>query len=379
MKKVLQSTLREHRVSWLELFYDLVYVVVIARLAHLVTHGHNGHLGLAEFLIFAALFVPVWWAWTGHTLYATRFYDDSVLDRILTLGQMFLVTLMTLYISDAFHGQGRMFALIYAAIRGLLVVMYLRVMFANPGVRPVASCLAGGFSIGALLWLASAAMPGAWMYALWVAGLLVDFVTPFRCRPLLKAAGVHKHHLPERFGLLVIILLGESVAGLISALTPQELTPVMFTIALLGFISLSAVWWHYFAVIEHVVIDRELGAAHLMIYGHLPIFVGLALFASAIRQNIIGHLPASDITLLFGVSMTLYLVPVWLIAHQAQARDKRWPLRRNTLVLLVALAALAAMRNWLSDIGVSAVIAGLMVMYVYVNTPRRPSPVGSES
>lgn len=370
MKKILQSTLDSHRVSWLELFYDLIYVIVIAKLAHLVTYGHDGHLGSTEFMMFIALFIPVWWAWTGHALYATRFYDDSVVDRLLTLGQMFLVTLMSLYIKDAFNGQGQMFALTYAAIRGLLVVMYLRVLFANREMRPVTSCLASGFGIGALLWLISAFLPTTWMYGFWAAGLLIDFATPFRCRPLLKTASVHKHHLPERFGLLAIILLGESVAGLTSALTPRDMTVTTLIIAFLGFVSLSAIWWHYFEVIERVVMNRELGAAHLIIYGHLPIFIGLALFASALRQNIVGNLSVSDITLLFSASITLYLLPVLLIAQQAQPRDERGPLRRNTLLLIILLVVVAVSRDLLNNMGVSTLIAGLMVGYVYINTPR---------
>ncbi len=370
MKKILQSTLEKHRVSWLELFYDLVYVVVIAKLAHVVTYGHNGHLGLSEFLMFIALFIPVWWAWTGHALYATRFYDDSVLDRLLTLGQMFLVTLMSLYIKDAFQGEGQKFALSYAAIRGLLVVMYLRVYFSNQEMRPLTSCLATGFAVGASLWLASAFLPTTWMYAFWVAGLLIDFATPFRCRPLLKTAGVHKHHLPERYGLLTIILLGESVASLTGALGPQDLTMSALSIAFLGFVSLGAIWWHYFEVIERVVIDRELGAAHLIIYGHLPILIGLALFASALRQNIVGSLPVTDITLLFSVSISLYLLPVLLIAQQVQPKDERWPLRRNTLLVIVLLVVITALRDLLNNTGVGLLIAGLMVMYVYLNTPK---------
>jgi len=370
MRKLLQSTQSGHRVSWLELFYDLVYVIVIAKLAHLVTHGHDGHLGIQEFIVFIALFIPVWWAWTGHTLYSTRFYDDSVTDRLLTLGQMFLVTLMTLFISDAFYGKGHMFALVYASIRGLLVIMYIRVMLTNKEMRPVTSCLASGFSIGAILWFISAFLPPYWMYVFWVAGLLIDFITPFRCRPLLKEVAVHKHHLPERFGLLVIILLGESVASLASALTSQEIAMTNYIIALLGFISLSAIWWHYFEVIERIVINRELGAAQLIIYGHLPIFIGLALFASAIRQNITGNLDVTDVTLVFSISLVLYLVPILLIAHQAQEKNERLPLRVNTIVLIVLLVTISILRDYFSAIGISSLIATLMVIYVYINTPK---------
>lgn len=370
MKKILQSAMDKHSVSWLELFYDLIYVVVIAKLAHLVTYGHDGHIGLNEFIVFIALFVPVWWAWTGHALYATRFYDDSVIDRVLTLGQMFLVTMMSLYINDAFNGEGQMFAIIYGSIRALLVVMYLRVYYSNKEMRPVTSCLASGFSIGALLWLVSAFLPTTLMYTFWAVGLLIDFATPFRCRSLLKKVSVHKHHLPERFGLLVIILLGESVVSLTSALTPQDMSLDILFIAFLGFISLSAIWWHYFEVIERVVINKELGAAHLLIYGHLPIFIGLALFASAIRQNIVGNLAPSDVALLFSVGITLYLLPVLLIAQQGQTKKGHRALRRNTILLILMLILVVFIRNFLNNMEISLYIACVMVMYVYINTPK---------
>jgi len=371
MKKLLQSTQGEHRVSWLELFYDLVFVVVIARLAHLVTHGHNGHLGLSEFLIFIVLFIPVWWAWTGHTLYSTRFYDDSAMDRLLTLAQMFLITLLAVHITDAFQGHGQVFALIYASIRALLVIMYLRVSLLNKEMRSVSTCLATGFSLGVTLWVISAFLPTTWMYAFWIAGLLVDVTTPFLCRPALKKAGVHKHHLPERFGLLVIILLGESIASLTSALTAQELTTQVLLIALLGFVSLSAIWWHYFEVMERVIINHELGAAQLIIYGHLPIFIGLALFASAIRQNIVGHLTVSEITLLFTASLALYLIPILLIAQQSQNKYDRKILLRNTLLMILLLIVTALLRDLLVDISVSLIIATLLVLYVFLNTPKK--------
>jgi low temperature requirement protein LtrA len=370
MKKILQSTIKNHKVSWLELFYDLIYVVVIAKLAHLVTFGHHGHLGLKEFAIFIALFIPVWWAWTGHALYATRFYDDSVTDRLLTLAQMFLVVLLSVFITDAFNGEGHIFAFCYAAIRGLLVVMYFRVYYSNKDMRPVCSCLATGFSIGTILWFISAFLPGNWMYAFWVIGLSIDFITPFRCKSLLKLVSVHKHHLPERFGLLVIILLGESIASIPSALSADNLPLSEILLALFGFISLATIWWHYFEVLERVVMGSKLGAAHLIIYGHLPIFIGLALFASAIRQNIVGNLEIADLALLYSVSLSLYLIPVLLIAQQSQQADERWPLRRNTIILIVCLIVIAAANHYLSRLGLSFLITTVMVVYVYANTPK---------
>ncbi len=126
-------------------------------------------------------------------------------------------------------------------------------------------------------------------------------------------------------------------------------------------------------MIERLVIDRELGTAHLIIYRHLPIFIGLVLFASAIRQNIVENLSVPDIALLFSISILLYLIPILLIALEVQALDKRAAIQRNTIIILVWLVLISLFRHYLSSVGVSAIIAGLMVFYVFINTPGKAS------
>lgn len=73
--------------TWLELFYDLVFVVAVSQLAHNLSKD----VSLTGFLSFAALFVPVWWAWIGTTFYANRFDSDDVLRRLLMGLQMLAI------------------------------------------------------------------------------------------------------------------------------------------------------------------------------------------------------------------------------------------------------------------------------------------------
>ena len=108
--------------TWLELFYDLVFVVVIFQLAHNLEEDFS----LNGFLVFLALFVPVWWSWTGAVFYATRFDTDDLGHRILVLLQMVGAAFLAVYVSDGLGDGSVGFALSYAAIRIILVLEYVR-------------------------------------------------------------------------------------------------------------------------------------------------------------------------------------------------------------------------------------------------------------
>ena len=146
----------EHRhATWLELFYDLVFVVAVSQLAHNLSKD----ISWMGFLSFAALFVPVWWAWIGATFYANRFDTDNVIRRLLMGLQMLAVASMAVNIH---HGLGETsvgFALSYAAARAVLVFEYLVAGWFVPEARQLTNQYAKGFSIGALLWIISVLTP----------------------------------------------------------------------------------------------------------------------------------------------------------------------------------------------------------------------------
>jgi low temperature requirement protein LtrA len=109
--------------TWLELFFDLVFVVAIAQLAFALSHD----LTLHGFLVFCGLFVPVWWAWVCFTVYADRFDSDDVVHRVVMLCGMFAVGAMASVIPDAAVGDTAAFAVSYAVIQLLVVALTARV------------------------------------------------------------------------------------------------------------------------------------------------------------------------------------------------------------------------------------------------------------
>lgn len=108
--------------SWLELFFDLVFVVAIAQLGAALDHDLSDG-GVARF---ALLFAPVWWSWAGYTMYADRFDTDDVAFRLLLLAGMLGVAAMAVAIPAAFAGRSVAFALAYVAVRAALILRYAR-------------------------------------------------------------------------------------------------------------------------------------------------------------------------------------------------------------------------------------------------------------
>jgi low temperature requirement protein LtrA len=110
------------RASYLELFFDLVFVVAIAQLAHELVVDHS----LAGFGTFAGLFLPVFIAWQGFSFYADRFDTDDVLFRGVMLWAMLAIAALAIQIPDVAHGESAGFVVAYVILRSLMVALYLR-------------------------------------------------------------------------------------------------------------------------------------------------------------------------------------------------------------------------------------------------------------
>src|SRR6266542_3594448 len=160
----------ERHATWLELFLDLVFVVAIAQLGTAFAHEPTG----PGFLRFLGLFVPIVWAWAGFTFYATRFDTDDLVYRALTLLGMFGVAALATTVPSAFEGSGNGFALAYAGIRLVIVVLYVRAWRHVVQARQLATWFLQMFTTAIVFWLVSVAVPSPWKYVLWGVALAFE-------------------------------------------------------------------------------------------------------------------------------------------------------------------------------------------------------------
>ncbi|MFI6323545.1 low temperature requirement protein A [Nonomuraea sp. NPDC050556] len=268
----------QRRATWLELFYDLVFVVAVAELAGVLADGNVGG--------YVGLFIPIWWAWGGYVFYANRFDTDDVSHRLLVTAQILAVSLMAASIGDI-QGRSALFAVAYTLVRLLLIVAYIRVARSIPEARALAVSYATGFSIAVVFWLGSLALPLPQRYLLWGVAIVIDLATPFVSRRFQHALPPQSEHLPERFGLLVVIVLGEVVASIIMGLKDHPITPVTLLIALAGIVGAVAAWWAYFDHIDETVVLRTQMAGQVWTYSHLPLAMALVAFGVGVEQLIV--------------------------------------------------------------------------------------------
>lgn len=363
------------KATWLELFFDLVFVVAIAKAVHTLGHVHDGHLSAETYLKYVLIMVPVWWAWTGHTLLSNRFDCDTTVQRLMTLAQMACAASMAVFISDDFDPNYRGFLLSYGASRAVLILMYWRAASTVSGDRrAVARFLGNGFTIGLGISLASLMFDGVWRYAVLYLGIAVDIAFPIVSRRRLASAPVNEHHLPERFGLLTIILLGESVASLVATVTGLGLTTATAVAAFAGFSLTAAIWWTYYENLERRIYGRDLGTGQMVIYLHLLIYLGLGGLANTIRFAIEPVLAPGDYKLLAGVSTTVFIVATQLLYLYYHPRVERGPLWVEAAVFFGLLTAVLMYAP--SPLVLLCLLAGLFCAYAIGDALRRRAGPG---
>ena len=242
--------------TFLELFFDLVFVVVISQLAHRLAE-HPSWPGIGWFVF---LFYAVWSSWTNGTWYHELHGTNDVSARVFTFGQMLAVAVMAVFIGDV-PGQGSVgFALAYAANGLLLTILWLRTGLHDPAHRAGSIPYSLACLVAAAMFAVSAVAAVPIRYWLWAAGLAIQvlgFVVGFRrWTPPASQEGdaviAATPSLIERFDLFVIIVLGEVIVGAIDGMSQvAPVDPDEIVIGLLGVLVAIGLWWVYFDLVSH--------------------------------------------------------------------------------------------------------------------------------
>lgn len=283
---------KQRRVTWLELFFDLVFVTAVAEVGSPLSADYS----TAGLFRYAFLFVLIWWGWIGHTLYCTRFDHDDLANRLLVLAQCFIAVVMAANAKEALDSRSSAgFAAAYSGMRIIQVVQYLRAR-SLPATRALTTRYAAGFGTAALLWVASAVVNVPGRYWLWGMALAVDFATPWLAARHGRRFPPDAAHFPERFGLFTIILLGEFVAAVMRGIESQEYWSfAAASTAFTGMAFAFAVRWWYFDVAKsaeerHIRNSRQARLFELWQYAHLPLFLSIAVAGIGFQRAI--SLPA---------------------------------------------------------------------------------------
>lgn len=310
---------QERKATWLELFFDLVFVAVIAQLSHKLSTQVSWN-GILEYTV---LFIPVWWAWNGSTFYNERFEVNDVRHRLFTFLKMIAIAGMAYGIHDAIGPTAPIFIWSYVAFRGIMIYMWLSAGKANdPITHMVTKRFAMGLSLSALFWIMSVWAPLPIRLALWGLGLVIDLLTPVVTLHLqARMPKISTSHLPERFGLFVILVIGETIIGVLAGISRiHHLTFTNGFVGILGLFLAFILWWIYFDHIMSRPYKYEIRYILVWCYLHLPLVIGITAIGVGM-VNLVGHeggfLPPSTLWLMCG-SVAFVLFTMALIGMTAE-------------------------------------------------------------
>lgn len=301
--------------SWLELFFDLVFVVAVSELAKVLQSDLSPH----GFLVFAALFVPIWWMWLSFAYYADLFESDSALFRIAFLAGMLGSLALAASVGNAFGSSSTGFAAANAGLQAILVALYWQAGHAaEQNLRRLCNGYVIGFAIGGALWAASLLVTGVPRYVIWLLALAVQIATPVLTYLKVPSPPAHESHLPERLGLFTLIVLGETIFAVADGAAKGHWTPQAVLVAVLAFVIAGCLWWVYFEHTDESTISRALSSTRSSLvagfaygYGHLLIFAGIVTAGvgshAAIEHAGDDHLPTGVVVALTG-GVGLFLV-----------------------------------------------------------------------
>jgi low temperature requirement protein LtrA len=374
-----QESETERHVTWLELFYDLIFVAAVAQLARSLSNDYSW-VGMLRFTV---LFVPVWWAWVGHTFYLTRFDTEDVGHRLLTMAQMAAAASLAVHVPAALGATSAGFALSYAAVRFILVAEYLRAGHHIAVVRPLTSRYAAGFGGAASLWAVSALVPAPWRFGIWGVALAVDFLTPLTAGQLHVNFPPHLMHLPERFGLFTIIVLGEAVVSVVMGIGTGGLTIGSGLAGIMGLLVAFALWWGYFegakgAAVLALSTSRHLWRYQQWLYSHLPLLMGITATGVGIK-HIIRQPPGAALPFpegwLLSLSVAagvLALNAIFLAAFTGKTRHLHRFLIPHYIIAFLGIAT-GAVSSILSAIALLGILTILCVAQIIFSLRPMPS------
>ncbi|HET9163846.1 MAG TPA: low temperature requirement protein A [Solirubrobacterales bacterium] len=288
----LSATLREgERVTPLELFFDLVFVLAITQCTALMAH-HPTWSGLAQGLLVLG---TLWWAWTGYAWLTSTVDPEAGAVRLIMFGAMAALLLVSLCVPEAFGSLGLAFALILGVVRYAQIALFMLASPDDDGLRHSVLGLAASTLVAVSLLALASAFDGLAQGALWALALFLDMAGPY----FFGSEGwkLMPGHFAERHGLIVIIALGESIVA-IGVGASHELSLGIGAAAVLGVALTAAMWWVYFDVVAIVsgrrLAEAETGRAQNELardsysYLHLVMVAGIVLTALGLKTTI-GH------------------------------------------------------------------------------------------
>ena len=360
----------ERKTSYIELFFDLVFVFAFTQVTSLILEDTSA----AGFARAALILAMVWWAWSAYAWMTNAIDIENAVTRLIVFGAMAAGFFMALAVPDAYQDEGAWFAVAYFVVRILNTALFSWGVRNDPGQLRATARLAPWFLVAALVALVGGFVDSDARAWVWLASLTIDVVgtlTVARAEWRVSAS-----HFAERFALIVIIALGESIVaiGLATAEVERDLTFALSVV--IAFAGVAALWWAYFDFTA-VAAERSLKRASALARGplardvftffHYPMVLGIILYAVAAKKTLEHPLdPLSEAgRWALGLGIAVFLSG-FVLARFRVVRRVAW----ERVVAGLAAVIVAVLLDGTDAIVTLAVVLGILVASIAVETAR---------
>jgi low temperature requirement protein LtrA len=315
----------------LELLFDLVFVVAIAQAANGLHHAISEAHALQGLFGFLMVFFAIWWAWMNFTWFASAYDSDDVPYRLAVFVQITGALILAGGVPAMFETRVPNLATItgYVVMRMAMVAQWLRAAAADPSHRVTARRYALGITILQIAWVGM-----LWIPHLWVPGFLalaaLELAVPIFAERTAPTSW-HPHHISERYGLLTLIVLGESILSATlavqSALASGEALPALIPLIIGGLLIVFSMWWVYFDRPVHDLLT-SFRKAIVWGYGHYVVFAAAAAVGAGLAVNVDyathhAKIGAAAAGAAVAIPVAIYLLCLWFLHDRPEYRATR--------------------------------------------------------
>jgi low temperature requirement protein LtrA len=358
------------RVTYVELFFDLVFVFAVTQISHTLL----AHFTLLGALQVTLLFLAVWWVWVFTSWITNWLNPEKTPVRLLLFAMMLGGLVLSTSIPAAFEARGLWFAIAYAAMQvGKTIFLWISTPPSRPRTRMNAIRIAAWLSMSAIFWIAGGVMEGQSRLVLWAIALVIEYISP-AVRFWIPRYGassvadwmIEGGHMAERCALFIIIALGESIVVIGATFAELTWTTENVLAFIAAFVGSLAMWWIYFHVgaeagSEQLSKSSEPGRLARLAYTylHMPIVAGI--IVSAVADELVlkhpgGHSDLKTVISAIGGPL-LFLVGTVLFKYSF-----RGFLQLSHGGGIIALGVLAWFASGLSPLTLSILTTAIMIV-----------------
>ncbi len=361
--------------TFIELFFDLVFVFSVTQVVELFHHGVHEYVVGQAILVFWL----VWWAWSQFTWALNAADTTHTLVELGTLLATAVAFFMAVAVPDAFHGSASLFALTYVLVRVIGLALYAWVASADPSQHAAVRVFAA-FSLGGLVAVVTGGIfGGTAQYWLWGLAIVLDIVAA-AIGGQLEGWNLHPEHFGERHGLFVIIALGETLIVAAGGMTGALWTDDLVSVGVLVVGIACAFWWSYFTRAKPTLdcalessrdADRASMARDVYSLLHFPMLCGVIAFAVT-AEEAIAH-PGEPLTVSGRIALALALILfVGGMAFAVLRATGQLPLPR-LLISAGAAVAIVAMTGFVAPVSLGIAFLGVVCVAIWEHKQQHQS------